>query len=76
MNWFKNLFIEKKQVEPEPTQVAIRAAEIKSRIAEFKRNYPWSKQIESKPKNPKENVRVNTTSEADILKAKLLGKRL
>ena len=76
MNWFRNLFAERKQKDLGPSEVAVRAAEIRSRIAAFKKNYPWSESLKSTPKPKVEVTKEPLKSEADILKAKLLGKKL
>jgi len=76
MNWFRNLFAEKKQEDVGPSEVAVRAAKIKSRIDAFTKSYPWSETANSIPNDKVEVVKEKPKSEADILKAKLLGKKL
>jgi hypothetical protein len=83
MNWFRNIFAEKKQEDGGPSEVAVRATEIQARIAAFRSSYPWTEQSDKNTKvqpNPmvaQEELKINTTksTEMDALKAKLLGKK-
>lgn len=76
MKYFKNLFAKNKTEDTGPSEVAVRAAEIKSRIDAFYRNYSWSNQPQTPTPVTIENETKHKPSEADILKAKLLGKKL
>lgn len=83
MNWFRNLFGKPTNEDTGPSEIAIRTAEIQARIAAFKSSYPWTEtsnkasQVSTQPMvATKESPINNKPSESDILKAKLLGKKL
>lgn len=83
MKWLKSLFVEEKYEDPDPSEIAVRVAEIQARIAAFRSSYPWSEEsvtdtpasshnvVETKPQPV-----TDKSKEMDLLKAKLLGKKL